>query len=185
MVAAKVRRSVFAERLARKYFFSPELRCSPISQASSPGRCCWPLSLIRCGGPSAVRTRTAAKRALSLPFVPVRQLTVCHLAPAKRRCFPDERRQNGAIDHSRQVQAAPPSAEHSCDRQARSARPRKAGTFAASPCALTAPGTALATVQAQLPNPPECSSWSALQSRLPMSHRKTDLGIPRRSNLPK
>ena len=43
-----------------------------ISQASSPGRCCWPLSLIRCGGPSAVRTRTAAKRALSLPFVPVR-----------------------------------------------------------------------------------------------------------------
>jgi hypothetical protein len=41
-----------------------------------------PLSLIRCGGPSAVRTRTAAKRALSLPFVPVRQLTVCHLASA-------------------------------------------------------------------------------------------------------
>ena len=63
-------------------FLSPELRCSPISQASSPGRCCWPLSLIRCGGPSAVRTRTAAKRALSLPFVPVRQLTVWHLAPA-------------------------------------------------------------------------------------------------------
>ena len=29
-----------------------------------------------------MRTRTAAKRALSLPFVPVRQLTVCHLAPA-------------------------------------------------------------------------------------------------------
>jgi hypothetical protein len=24
------------------YFFSPEARCSPISQASSPGRCCWP-----------------------------------------------------------------------------------------------------------------------------------------------
>ena len=41
------------------------------------------LSLIRCGGPSAVRTRTAAKRALSLPFVPVRQLAVCHsLRPA-------------------------------------------------------------------------------------------------------
>jgi hypothetical protein len=32
------------------------------------------LSLIRCGGPSAIRTRTAAKRALSFPFVPVRQL---------------------------------------------------------------------------------------------------------------
>ena len=33
-------------------------------------------------GPSAVRTRTAAKRALSFPFVPVRQLTVRHLASA-------------------------------------------------------------------------------------------------------
>ena len=32
------------------------------------------------GGPSAIRTRTAAKRALSFPFVPVRQLTFCHLA---------------------------------------------------------------------------------------------------------
>ena len=30
-----------------------EARSSPISQALSPGRCCWPLSLIRCGGPSA------------------------------------------------------------------------------------------------------------------------------------
>ena len=45
-----------------------------MSQASSPGRCCWRLSLIRCGGPSAMRTRMAAKRALSFPFVPVRQL---------------------------------------------------------------------------------------------------------------
>src|SRR5262249_55496970 len=53
-----------------------------MSQASSPGRCCWPLSLIRCGGPSATRTRTAAKRALSFPFVPVRQLMVRHLALA-------------------------------------------------------------------------------------------------------
>src|SRR6185369_14025919 len=75
MVAAKVRRSVFAERLARKYFFSPEVLCSPISQASSPGRCCWPLSLIRCGGPSAIHTRTAAKRAFNRPLVPFRQLT--------------------------------------------------------------------------------------------------------------
>ena len=61
-------------------FFSPDILCSPMSQASSPGRCCWPLSLIRCGGPSATRTRTAAKRALSFPFVPVRQLMFCHLA---------------------------------------------------------------------------------------------------------
>ncbi len=57
-------------------------RCSPTSQASSPGRCCWPLSLMRCGGPSAVRTRTAAKRALGLPFVRVRQVMFRHLAPA-------------------------------------------------------------------------------------------------------
>jgi hypothetical protein len=40
MVAAKVRRSVFAGRLARWYFFSPDILCSPMSQASSPGRCC-------------------------------------------------------------------------------------------------------------------------------------------------
>src|ERR1051325_11279606 len=43
-----------------------------MSQTSSPGRCCCPLSPIRCGGPSVTRTRTAAKRALSFPFVPVR-----------------------------------------------------------------------------------------------------------------
>src|SRR3954471_15784799 len=53
-----------------------------MSHASSPGRCCWPLFLMRCGGPSAVRTRTAAKRASSLPLVPFRQLRVCHLASA-------------------------------------------------------------------------------------------------------
>ena len=53
-----------------------------MSHASSPGRCCWPLSLMRCGGPSAVRTRTAAKRASSFPLVPFRQLRVCHLASA-------------------------------------------------------------------------------------------------------
>src|SRR5215467_11941134 len=70
MVVAKVRRLVFADRLA-EYFLSPDILCSPMSQASSPGRCCWPLSLIRCGGPSATRTRTAAKRALSFPLVPV------------------------------------------------------------------------------------------------------------------
>src|SRR6516162_1683583 len=55
-----------------------------MSQASSPGRCCWPLSLIRSDGPSATRTRTAAKRALSFPFVPVRQLMSCHVASASR-----------------------------------------------------------------------------------------------------
>jgi hypothetical protein len=53
-----------------------------MSQASSPGRCCCPLSHIRCGGPSAVRTRRAANRAFSRPFVPLRQLTVFHFALA-------------------------------------------------------------------------------------------------------
>jgi putative ABC transport system substrate-binding protein len=37
---------------------------------------------MRCGGPSAVRTRTAVNRALSFPFVPLRQLMVCHVASA-------------------------------------------------------------------------------------------------------
>jgi len=69
-------------QVAEVYCRSPDARCSPMSQASSPGRCCWPLSPIRCGGPSAVRTRTAAKRTSSLPFVPVRQAMLRHLAPA-------------------------------------------------------------------------------------------------------
>ena len=43
------------------------------SQASSSGTCCWPLSLIRCGGPSATRTRAAVKRALSFALMPVRK----------------------------------------------------------------------------------------------------------------
>ena len=34
------------------------------------------LATYRCGGPSAVRTRTAAKRALSLPFVPIRAVDI-------------------------------------------------------------------------------------------------------------
>jgi hypothetical protein len=36
------------------------------------------------------------------------------------------------------------------------------------PCALTCPGTASTTVQARLPNPIMCSSWSALQK--PTTH---------------
>ena len=38
--------------------------------------------LHRCGGPSATRTRTAAKRAFNAPLVPCRQLTDRHLAAA-------------------------------------------------------------------------------------------------------
>ena len=53
---------------------------SPTSQISSPGMCCMPLSPIRCGGPSATRTRTAAKQAFRGPFVPLRQASVRHFA---------------------------------------------------------------------------------------------------------
>jgi hypothetical protein len=42
--------------------------------------CCMPLSPIRCGGPSATRTRKAAKRAFSGPFAPLRQASVRHCA---------------------------------------------------------------------------------------------------------
>ena len=61
-------------------FRSPEARRSPTSQTSSPGICCMPLSPIRCGGPSATRTRTAAKRAFRGPLVPLRQASVRHFA---------------------------------------------------------------------------------------------------------
>ena len=47
-----------------------------------PGQMLLALVPIRCGGPSAMRTRMAAKRALSFPFVPVRQLMFCHVASA-------------------------------------------------------------------------------------------------------
>jgi hypothetical protein len=51
--------------------------------ASSPGRCCWPLSLIRCGGPSAIRTRTAAKRRFQSALGPVESSGVA-LEPISR-----------------------------------------------------------------------------------------------------
>jgi hypothetical protein len=50
------------------------------------GKMLLPMSLIRCGGPSAIRTRTAANRAFSLPLVPSRQLTFFHLASASMSC---------------------------------------------------------------------------------------------------
>ena len=52
-------------------------------QASSPGMCCMPLSWMRCGGPSAIRTGTAAKEAAKGPLVPLRQLTRRHFAVAR------------------------------------------------------------------------------------------------------
>ena len=55
---------------------------SPTSQASSPGMCCMPLSWMRCGDPSAIRTRMAAKEAAKGPLVPLRQLTLRHFALA-------------------------------------------------------------------------------------------------------
>ena len=33
-------------RQVGEILFLPDILCSPMSQASSPGRCCWPLSLI-------------------------------------------------------------------------------------------------------------------------------------------
>ena len=59
---------------------SPVERCSPTTRTSSPGRCRAPLSWMRWAGPSATRTRTAAKRADRRPLVPRRQLTVRHRA---------------------------------------------------------------------------------------------------------
>jgi transposase len=85
-------------------------------------------------------------------------------APRPRR----QQQQNGAIDHSRHVKAAPPSAEHSCDRRVQSTPSRKPGTCAAAPCALSGLETASTTAQARLPNPIMCSSWSALQK--PTTH---------------
>jgi hypothetical protein len=41
-----------------------------------------PEELMRCGAPSAMRTRTTAKRATRRPFVPRRQLSWRHLAPS-------------------------------------------------------------------------------------------------------
>ena len=50
-------------QVGKVVFALAEARRSPMSQASSPGMCCAPLSWMRCGGPSATRTRTAAKEA--------------------------------------------------------------------------------------------------------------------------
>src|SRR4051812_30659052 len=69
-VATSRRSEVCRGRLLRWYFFSPLSRHSPISQSSSPGRRV-PSAL---SGPSATRTRTAVKRALSGPLVPLRQV---------------------------------------------------------------------------------------------------------------
>lgn len=49
--------------------------------ADEPNLVC-PLALIRCGGPSAPRAWTTAKRALSFPFLPMRQLMVRHVTLA-------------------------------------------------------------------------------------------------------
>jgi hypothetical protein len=45
-----------------------------------PGICCAPAAPIRCGAPSAIRTRMTAKRALRRPLVPRRQLICRHFA---------------------------------------------------------------------------------------------------------
>ena len=82
MMAASIRRPVLAGGLARLYFFSPEGRCSPMSQASSP-RQMLP-TLVPDPLPWSVgRAHTHSRKAgFELPFVPVRQLMFCHLASA-------------------------------------------------------------------------------------------------------
>src|SRR3954452_7201261 len=69
-VAARRRSAVRGGRLLREYFFSPLSRHSPINQTVSPGR----RTLSALVGPSATRTRTAAKRPLRGPLVPLRQV---------------------------------------------------------------------------------------------------------------
>jgi hypothetical protein len=71
-----------AGKLARWYLRSLDARCSPTSQTSSPGRCWLFRVRMRTGGPSATRTRVAAKEAASGPRVPVRHCTGCQSARA-------------------------------------------------------------------------------------------------------
>ena len=82
MMAASIRRPVLAGRLARIVLLLSRRAVFADEPGLVPRQMLLTLVLIRCGGPSAVRTRTAAKRALSFPFVPVRQLMFCHLASA-------------------------------------------------------------------------------------------------------
>jgi hypothetical protein len=60
MVAAKERRSA-SPAGRRDSIFSLTTTVFADSQASSPGRCCCPLSLIRCGGRSANRGKTVVQ----------------------------------------------------------------------------------------------------------------------------
>src|SRR5215207_1143154 len=69
IVAARIRSGASAGWLVRWYLRSPAARSSQTSHAASPGRC-WARAAT---GPSATRTRTAAKRAFSGPLVPRRQ----------------------------------------------------------------------------------------------------------------
>ena len=47
----------FGRQVGEIIFFSPDVRRSPISQTSSPGRCCCPLSAIRRAARSALDNR--------------------------------------------------------------------------------------------------------------------------------
>ena len=62
--------------------------------ASSPGRCCWPLSLIRCRGPYCYAHTDGGKTSLELSFQPVRQLMFCHVASASMSSAAIDRCQN-------------------------------------------------------------------------------------------
>src|SRR6516225_11235080 len=79
------------------------------------------------------------------------------------------------------MQPAPPSAECSCDHQDRSALTRREDTFAAVPCDPTEKNGLRKRSSSSF----QCNVLPAMvgpsKSRPPMSHRKTDLGIPRPS----
>jgi len=74
------------KQLRQMVFRSPLERCSPTSQASSPGISCAPEAPIRYGAGSAIRTRMAAKQAVRRPFVPRRQRTCRHFASSSMAC---------------------------------------------------------------------------------------------------
>ena len=107
------------------------------SRASINDTSVWQLAFL----PSA-ETYCQARPTECLPFFGTAVSTITITHRCRRRACPlgravpsitalrprRQQRQNGAIDHSPRAQAAPPSAEHSCDRQVQSTPSRKAGT---------------------------------------------------------
>ena len=92
--------------------------------------------------------------------------------------------QNDATDHNHLEQAAPPSAERSCDREARSVPPRKADTSVDAPYGPGEPRTASASLQGRLSNSTSCLPWSALRKPTPYESLKNRFGNPDTPTIP-